>query len=119
VFLDCLKRGPSDCNELALCAFEQGAARFCGSGGGYPEGSGSCDTAQFCEGQCNQRLAPASCGCECVRAMSPENAPNLYINNQCAAVRCPTECSVDGSGPACNECHARNCQAANQQCVDN
>jgi hypothetical protein len=118
-FLPCLRSANlDDCNALALCTFAQSAHDFCPGGGGIPNGTGTCNDAATCEGNCNvNQPGVAACGCACVADLLPAKAINLLINNQCAITKCPTECGPTGSGVACNTCHAQKCMAELNQCA--
>jgi hypothetical protein len=108
----------NDCNALATCVFEASAQVLCPSGGGVPTGAGTCSAAALCQGQCNASgAAPSSCGCECIRTMSPSVAMDLLIKDSCAVIRCPTECNPAAPTPACNTCFNQMCADVSQACA--
>ena len=119
VFLSCIKTTDlSNCNALALCAFQQDAHDICGGNGGVPNGSNSCADTANCEGNCNvSQPGVASCPCTCIAGLLPIKASALLINNQCALSKCPNECGAAGSGATCNTCAAQNCATEHAQCA--
>jgi hypothetical protein len=118
VFRACVQTAPvTDCNALALCAFQQGAAASCGGQPGVPAGTQSCATAALCEGMCTVADQPAACSCACAASLAPGKAIKLLINNQCAVAKCGAVCRPGASGAACLACFQANCQAENAQCA--
>jgi hypothetical protein len=117
VFLACAKASAQECNPLALCAFKQAGATFCGGeAAGTPSAGGTCKGAADCEGACTAGGQPVSCGCKCWTALDPSKALNLLVNDECANARCKAECAPTGSGAACLSCFAARCPSEAAQC---
>jgi hypothetical protein len=108
---DCLSAAGSDCNEIALCALEEG----CPNGGGMPDGSATCAETASCQGVCNANSLGSSCLCTCLSKLDPTLAIYLFINASCAVAECPS-CDSAVPGPACNQCYDMNCGAAHATC---
>jgi hypothetical protein len=114
-FRACVKEAQqsADCNTLAYCGLGAGC------GGKGPSGKGSCQAAARCEAECNARqFNDTTCLCACVEAMSVEQANRLLAQNECAVLRCPTECGPSGDWGSCYACATRACAGEIQACQD-
>jgi hypothetical protein len=120
VFLACVKASAQECNPLAVCAFRQAGAAFCGSEeAGTPSAGGTCKAAADCEGACTAAGQPVNCGCKCWTGLSRTKALNLLINNECANGRCRAECAPTGNAAACFACFGAKCASESAQCQGN
>jgi hypothetical protein len=119
VFIACAASAGTDCNALALCAFEQSAATNCSSGAGVPSGTGSCDALRTCNAGCFSSASKTSCTCTCETALAPAKALDALVDDTCAQTKCASQCSGTSTATECGACETTNCASQVSQCTSN
>jgi serine/threonine-protein kinase len=117
----------SNCKRMpayAACATREGCPAIASCtigatcGGKEPQGTMSCRATADCEGTCLMHGGdPTACNCACMHLMSPDRAPEIVANNDCALVRCSQSCRPPSvNTAACERCFSASCVAESLAC---